>query len=51
VENLLYRDVALVPESFIAVITPGGRFWMGRSGSVQLGSPGVFIIGLDKSCV
>jgi hypothetical protein len=42
-----HKDVALVPGDFIVVITAGGRFWMGPSGDVKLGSPGVYIIGLD----
>jgi hypothetical protein len=37
-----------VPGSYVAVIAPGGSHWFGRSGSVQLGTPGAFIIGLDK---
>jgi hypothetical protein len=37
-----------VPGEYVAVIAPGGSHWFGRSGAVQLGSPGLFIIGLDK---
>lgn len=44
-----YAAVASLPGSYVAVITPGGRFWMGRSGAVRAGAPGAEIIGLDKS--
>jgi hypothetical protein len=37
-----------VPGEYVAVIAPGGSHWFGRTGAVQLGSPGLFIIGLDK---
>jgi len=43
-----YAAYNQIPGSYVAVIAPGGSHWFGRSGSVQLGSPGVFIIGLDK---
>jgi hypothetical protein len=46
-----YLDYAAfnqVPGSYVAVIAPGGSHWFGRSGAVQLGRPGLEIIGLDK---
>ena len=43
-----YKASNQVPGTYVAVIAPGGSHWFGRSGSVQLGSPGAFIIGLDK---
>ena len=44
------RSVSLTIETgeYVAVIAPGGSHWFGRSGDVRSGSPGVFIIGLDK---
>lgn len=45
----VYAANALVPGQYVAVITAGARFWMGRSGSVRAGSPASEIIGLDKS--
>ena len=37
-----------VPGEYVAVIAPGGSHWFGRTGAVQAGLPGLFIIGLDK---
>jgi hypothetical protein len=39
-----------VPGEYVAVIAPGGSFWLGRSGAVRKGQPGQQIIGLDKKC-
>ncbi|MCA1703290.1 MAG: hypothetical protein LC808_08525 [Actinobacteria bacterium] len=39
-----------VPGQYVAVIAPGGSFWLGRSGDVRGGRPGRNIIGLDKKC-
>jgi hypothetical protein len=39
-----------VPGEYVAVIAPGGSFWLGRSGAVRKGVPGQQIIGLDKKC-
>jgi hypothetical protein len=47
-DYLKYTAVNQVPGSYVAVIAPGGSHWFGRSGAVQLGSPGLEIIGLDK---
>jgi hypothetical protein len=49
-DYLDYAAVNQVPGSYVAVIAPGGSHWFGRSGAVTLGSPGVFIIGLDLCC-
>jgi hypothetical protein len=38
------------PDTYVAIVAPRGRFVFGRSGNVRGGSPGLFIIGLDKSC-
>lgn len=45
-----YRKVNQVPGEYVAVIAPGGSHWLGRSGNVRGGSPGLNIIGLDKKC-
>jgi hypothetical protein len=37
-----------VPGEYVAVIAPGGSHWFGRTGAVQAGLPGLFIIGIDK---
>ena len=42
-----YADNSLVPDSYVALISPAGLFWLGRSGNVRAGSPGNSIIGLD----
>jgi hypothetical protein len=47
-DYLKYTAFNQVPGSYVAVIAPGGSHWFGRSGAVQLGSPGLAIIGLDK---
>ena len=39
-----------VPGEYVAVIAPGGSYWLGRSGAVRKGAPGQQIIGLDKKC-
>ncbi len=39
-----------VPGQYVAVIAPGGGWWLGRSGDVRGGRPGLNIIGLDKKC-
>lgn len=39
-----------VPGQYVAVIAPGGGYWLGRSGAVRRGRPGANIIGLDKKC-
>jgi hypothetical protein len=47
---LAYTDFAkqsVVPGTYVAVISPGGAFWMGRSGNVRDGRPGTDIIGLN----
>jgi hypothetical protein len=42
-----YADTSHVPDSYIAVISPGGAFWLGRNGDVRGGKPGNNIIGND----
>lgn len=37
-----------VPGEYVAVISPGGAHWFGRSGNVREGQPGRTIISLDK---
>lgn len=44
-----YSDVSIVPDSYTAVLSPGGAFWLGRSGDVRGGSAGNNIIGLDMN--
>jgi hypothetical protein len=43
-----YAGFNQVPGSYVAVVASGGSHWFGRSGSVQLGTAGAFIIVLDK---
>lgn len=38
------------PDTYVAFASPGGRYLIGRSGSVRKGSSGSNIIGLDKAC-
>jgi hypothetical protein len=38
----------LVPDDYVAVASPGGSHWFGRSGNVRGGSPGREIIALDQ---
>ncbi len=45
-----YADQDQVPGEYVALIAPGGSFWLGRSGNVRGGSAGLNIIGLDKKC-
>lgn len=44
---LEFADVSIVPDSYVAVISPGGAFWLGRSGDIRKGEVGNNIIGLD----
>ena len=45
-----FADVNQVPGEYVALIAPGGSHWLGRSGDVRGGRPGLNIIGLDKKC-
>jgi hypothetical protein len=38
------------PDRYVAFASPGGRYFIGRSGNVRGGSSGNNIIGLDKAC-
>lgn len=38
------------PDRYVAFASPGGRYFIGRSGSVRTGTGGLNIIGLDKAC-
>jgi hypothetical protein len=42
-----YED-NLVPHDYVAVASPGGSHWFGRSGNVRSGSPGREIIALSQ---
>jgi hypothetical protein len=42
-----FADVSIIPDSYVAVISPAGAFWLGRSGDIRGGSAGNNIIGLD----
>ena len=42
-----YAANNLQPDSYIALISPGGVFWLGRNGDVRGGKGGNNIIGLD----
>lgn len=44
-----YAANNLQPDSYIALISPGGVFWLGRNGNVRGGQSGNNIIGLDAS--
>jgi hypothetical protein len=43
-----FQDTSLRPDEYIAVVSPGGLYWFGRSGDVKGGNPRAEIIGLDK---
>ncbi len=38
------------PDRYVAFASPGGRYFIGRSGNVRGGTAGNNIIGLDKAC-
>jgi hypothetical protein len=38
------------PDHYVAFASPGGRYFIGRSGDVRGGTFGSNIIGLDKAC-
>ena len=38
------------PDRYVAFASPGGRYFIGRSGDVRSGTGGTNIIGLDKAC-
>ena len=38
------------PDHYVAFASPGGRYFIGRSGNVRGGTGGLNIIGLDKAC-
>ena len=42
-----YED-NLIPDDYVAVASPGGSHWFGRSGNVRSGSPGREIIALSQ---
>jgi hypothetical protein len=44
-----FAEQSVVPGTYVAVISPGGAFWLGRSGNVRDGNPGKNIIGLDAA--
>ncbi len=45
-----FGENTFVPGEYVAVISPGSRYWLGRSGNVRGGTAGNNIIGLDKAC-
>lgn len=45
-----YSQEGSKPDHYIAFASPGGRYFIGRSGDVRGGSAGLNIIGLDKAC-
>jgi hypothetical protein len=44
-----FKETSLGPDEYIAVVSPGGIYWFGRSGDVRGGSPKGEIIGLDRN--
>jgi hypothetical protein len=44
-----FAEFSIVPDSYTAVISPAGAFWLGRSGDIRGGSAGNNIIGLDQA--
>lgn len=44
-----FADVNQLPGEYVAVVSPAGSHWFGRSGNVRGGQSGNNIIGLDKS--
>jgi hypothetical protein len=36
-----FQDTSLRPDEYIAVVSPGGLYWFGRSGDVKGGTPGL----------
>lgn len=54
VRALRYPDadqIATVPDSYVAFVSPRARYIVGRSGDVRSGSAGLNIIGLDSACI
>lgn len=45
-----FEQIATVPDSYVAFVSPRARYIVGRSGNVRGGSGGLNIIGLDKAC-
>ena len=45
-----YSRAGSQPDKCVAFASPGGRYFIGRSGNVRGGSSGLNIIGLDKAC-
>jgi hypothetical protein len=43
-----FAENSLVPGQYVAVLSPAGMYWLGRSGRVRDGDPGGEIIGLNK---
>lgn len=45
-----FEQIATVPDTYVAFVSPRARYIVGRSGNVRGGSGGLNIIGLDKAC-
>jgi hypothetical protein len=46
---LEFAEDSPVPDTNVAVMSPGGVFWLGRSGDIRTGETGNNIISLDMS--